>query len=85
MSAVHEIQVTFQDPSEDKTKVKFDLVKLFIAVGSTVREKDVLAEIESDKGVVDIESPVSGKILEIRLEVGQTYFYADVLCTVEET
>ena len=84
MSLKHSVPVTFQDPSEDKSTVEFELLKIFVNVGDLVSEKDVLAEIESDKGVGDVASPVSGEILEIKLESGKRYKYADVLCVIEE-
>ncbi|SRR5581483_391524 len=40
-------------------------------VGDTVKAGDVLAEIESDKATIEVESTVSGVLLETLVDVGQ--------------
>lgn len=39
-------------------------------IGETVEQGDPLAEIETEKAVVDIEAPASGTLVEICFEAG---------------
>jgi 2-oxoisovalerate dehydrogenase E1 component len=57
-------------PFGDLTVSEGKLIKWLKAVGDTVREGDVVAEIETDKAVVEIEAPVSGTITAIEQLVG---------------
>lgn len=45
------------------------LIALEIAVGDLVKEAQVIAQIETDKAVVDVESPVTGFVLAIQGEL----------------
>jgi 2-oxoisovalerate dehydrogenase E1 component len=57
-------------PFGDLTVSEGRLVKWLRAVGDTVKEGDVVAEIETDKAVVEIESPVAGVLSAIEQPVG---------------
>ncbi|MCB5933893.1 MAG: dihydrolipoyllysine-residue acetyltransferase [Caldibacillus thermoamylovorans] len=60
-----------------------EIVKWFVKPGDTVKEDDVLVEIQNDKSVVEIPSPVEGKILEIKVSEGETAVVGDVLVTID--
>jgi pyruvate dehydrogenase E2 component (dihydrolipoamide acetyltransferase) len=61
------------------------LVKWHVAVGSSVKPGDVIAEIESDKAVVELESEQAGVITEIRVPEGSDDVHADrVLAVLDE-
>uniref|UniRef100_UPI0028168114 biotin/lipoyl-containing protein n=1 Tax=Staphylococcus aureus TaxID=1280 RepID=UPI0028168114 len=45
-----------------------EIVKWFVKAGDTVEEDDVLAEVQNDKSVVEIPSPVSGTVEEVMVE-----------------
>jgi len=60
-----------------------EIVKWFVKPGDTVKEDDVLVEIQNDKSVVEIPSPVEGKILEIKVQEGETAVVGDVLVTID--
>lgn len=47
-----------------------EIVKWFIKPGDEVNEDDVLCEVQNDKAVVEIPSPVKGKVLEILVDEG---------------
>jgi pyruvate dehydrogenase E2 component (dihydrolipoamide acetyltransferase) len=47
-----------------------EIVKWFVKPGDEVNEDDVLCEVQNDKAVVEIPSPVKGKVLEILVEEG---------------
>jgi pyruvate/2-oxoglutarate dehydrogenase complex dihydrolipoamide acyltransferase (E2) component len=54
------------------------------AVGDTVMEGEVIAEIETDKANVDLEAPASGRIAEILVSAGADAKVGTVLATFEE-
>ncbi|WP_033829356.1 dihydrolipoyllysine-residue acetyltransferase [Bacillus andreraoultii] len=60
-----------------------EIVKWFVKPGDTVKEDDVLVEIQNDKSVVEIPSPVEGKVLEIKVQEGETAVVGDVLVTFD--
>ena len=41
-----------------------EIVKWFVKAGDEVKEDDVLCEVQNDKSVVEIPSPVDGKVLK---------------------
>ncbi|MCF8563892.1 2-oxo acid dehydrogenase subunit E2 [Alicyclobacillus tolerans] len=57
--------------------------KWLIQPGDTVKEDDALAEVENDKALVELPSPVDGKILEIKVPDGTTAVVGDVLLLLE--
>ena len=57
-------------PFGDLTVSEGKLVKWLKAVGDTVKAGDVVAEIETDKAVVEIEAPVGGVVSAIEQPVG---------------
>jgi len=57
-------------PFGDLTVSEGTLVKWHKAVGDAVKEGDVVAEIETDKAVVEIEAPASGTLSAIDQPVG---------------
>ncbi len=57
-------------PFGDLTVSEGKLVKWLKSVGDTVKEGDVVAEIETDKTVVEIEAPASGTLVRVDQPVG---------------
>ncbi|WP_029422673.1 dihydrolipoamide acetyltransferase family protein [Alicyclobacillus macrosporangiidus] len=57
--------------------------KWLVKPGDEVKEDDVLAEVENDKAVVELPSPVDGKVLSILVEAGATATVGDVIITFE--
>ncbi|MCL6547962.1 MAG: biotin/lipoyl-binding protein, partial [Alicyclobacillus sp.] len=51
--------------------------------GDVVQEDDPLAEVENDKALVELPSPVSGRVREIKVPDGQTAVVGDVLITFD--
>lgn len=56
-----------------------EIVKWFIKPGDKVEEDDVLCEVQNDKSVVEIPSPVEGTVEEILVEEGTVAVVGDVL------
>ena len=46
------------------------IIEMLVKVGDQVKAEDALMTIESDKATVDVPSPVSGVITELKLKVG---------------
>ncbi|WP_409305265.1 dihydrolipoamide acetyltransferase family protein [Peribacillus sp. SCS-155] len=60
-----------------------EIVKWFIKPGDKVQEDDVLCEVQNDKAVVEIPSPVEGTVEEILVEEGTVAVVGDVLVTFD--
>lgn len=60
-----------------------EIVKWFVEPGKKVEEDDVLCEVQNDKAVVEIPSPVAGTVEEILVEEGETAVVGDVLITFD--
>jgi pyruvate dehydrogenase E2 component (dihydrolipoamide acetyltransferase) len=57
--------------------------KWLVKVGDMVQEDDAIAEVENDKAMVELPSPVTGKVAKIHVEAGNTAVVGDVLVTFE--
>lgn len=55
----------------------------FVTVGSTIKQGDVVCIVEAMKMMNEIESEVSGKVVEICVEDGQPVEFGQVLLYVE--
>ncbi|RYL95447.1 2-oxo acid dehydrogenase subunit E2 [Sporolactobacillus sp. THM7-4] len=60
-----------------------EIVKWFVKPGDEVKEDDPLAEVQNDKAVVEIPSPVNGKVLKLNAQEGETVEVGTVLITLE--
>lgn len=60
-----------------------EIVKWFIKPGDKVQEDDVLCEIQNDKAVVEIPSPVEGTVLEVLVAEGTVATVGQVLVTFD--
>ncbi|MFC0558772.1 dihydrolipoamide acetyltransferase family protein [Halalkalibacter alkalisediminis] len=60
-----------------------EIVKWFVKPGDEIKEDDILLEVQNDKAVVEIPSPVDGKVLEIKVEEGTVSIVGDVLLTID--
>ena len=60
-----------------------EIVKWFVKSGDEVKEDDVLAEVQNDKAVVEIPSPVDGKVLDVKVEEGTVVEVGDVIITFD--
>lgn len=60
-----------------------EILKWFIKEGEEIKEDDPLCEIQNDKSVVEIPSPVDGEILKIHVEEGTVAVVGDLLVSIE--
>ncbi|MCM3768064.1 dihydrolipoamide acetyltransferase family protein [Neobacillus niacini] len=61
-----------------------EILAWFKAVGDHVKENENIVEVQTDKAVVEISSPVSGMIQSFGAEVGAVVKVGEVLFTVEQ-
>lgn len=60
-----------------------EIAKWFVKSGDEVKEDDVVAEVQNDKAVVEIPSPVDGNVLEVKVEEGATVTVGEVIITFD--
>src|SRR3954454_12043789 len=60
-----------------------EIVKWFIKPGDKVQEDDILCEIQNDKAVVEIPSPVEGTVIEVKVAEGTVATVGQVLVTFD--
>ncbi|WDH76876.1 dihydrolipoamide acetyltransferase family protein [Exiguobacterium marinum] len=60
-----------------------EIVKWFVKAGDTVKEDDVLLEVQNDKAVVEIPAPVDGTVKEVKVSEGTVAVVGDVLVTFD--
>ena len=70
---------TFRLPDIGEGIHEGEIVKWFVKPGDQVKEDDILAEVQNDKAVVEIPSPVEGTVEEILVEEGTVAVVGDAL------
>ena len=71
-------------PFGDLTVDSGKLVRWLHPDGAMVKKDDVVAEIETDKAVVEIEAPSAGKLVQMVKEPGTTVKMGGVIGVVRE-
>ncbi|HMA48343.1 MAG TPA: biotin/lipoyl-containing protein, partial [Magnetospirillaceae bacterium] len=61
----------FKLPDVGEGTAEAEIVKWHVAVGDTIKEDALLVDVMTDKATVELTSPVSGKVLELRGELGE--------------
>lgn len=61
-----------------------EIKKWLVKVGDTLKEHQPIAEVETDKAVVDLPSPKAGKVLAIHYKEGDTVKVGDTVITIGE-
>ncbi|MFZ4450304.1 dihydrolipoamide acetyltransferase family protein [Salibacterium aidingense] len=74
----------FQLPDIGEGIHEGEIVKWFVKAGDTVQEDDVLCEVQNDKAVVEIPSPVEGTVKEVKAEEGATTNVGDVILIIDD-
>ncbi|GEN57506.1 dihydrolipoamide acetyltransferase family protein [Halolactibacillus alkaliphilus] len=59
-----------------------EIVKWFVKAGDEINEDDVLCEVQNDKSVVEIPSPVGGTVKEVHVGEGVVAVVGDVLVSI---
>lgn len=73
----------FKMPDVGEGMAEGEIVKWLVAEGDKVEEEDSLAEIQNDKSVEEIASPVSGTIKNILVSEGTVANVGDVLMEID--
>ncbi len=73
------IEVRFPEDQQEGTEAT--LAKWLVEPGEAVKAHDPLAEIETDKVMVEVAAPEDGAIIEVRVNEGDAVNPGDVLCT----
>ncbi|MFN3234492.1 MAG: dihydrolipoyllysine-residue acetyltransferase [Gammaproteobacteria bacterium] len=60
-----------------------DVIELLVKPGDQVAEEDALVTLESDKASMDVPSPLSGVVKELKVNVGDKVTEGSLLLTVE--
>ncbi|MBD1380899.1 dihydrolipoamide acetyltransferase family protein [Metabacillus arenae] len=60
-----------------------EIVKWFVKPGDEIEEDDVIAEVQNDKAVVEIPSPVKGKVIELKVEEGTVATVGQTIVTFD--
>ena len=61
-----------------------EIAKWMVAEGDEIKEDDVLAEIQNDKAMVEIPSPVDGTVKTIHVEEGEVTTVGTVIVTIDD-
>lgn len=60
-----------------------EIVKWHIKSGDVVEEDQIIVDVQNDKAVVEIPSPVAGKVVDVKVSEGTVSVVGDVLVTFE--
>ena len=74
----------FKMPDIGEGIAEGEIVKIDIKVGDTIQEDDILFEVQNDKSVEEIPSPVSGKVLEVKVQEGTVARVGDVIVVIDD-
>ncbi|WP_178915811.1 2-oxo acid dehydrogenase subunit E2 [Natronomonas gomsonensis] len=73
----------FKLPDVGEGLTEAEIVSWLVEVGDTVREDQPVAEVETDKAVVEVPSPVNGTVREILAEEGEMVPVGEVIITFD--
>jgi len=72
----------FKFPDVGEGITEGEVVRWLVAEGDSIKEDQGLAEIETDKAVVEMPSPFSGKVLKLHFKPGDIVKVGQVLATI---
>ena len=73
----------FKLPDVGEGMEEAEVVRWLVKKGDTVRVDQVMLEIQTDKALVEIPSPVAGKVAEIKVQEGQIAHVGTVLVSFD--
>ena len=73
----------FKLPDIGEGIAEAEIVAWHVKVGDTVEEDQGIADVMTDKATVEMESPVTGKVLELNGEEGEMLAIGSVLAVIE--
>lgn len=60
-----------------------EIVKLHVKAGDDVTDESLFMDVQNDKAIVEVASPVDGKVIEVKVKEGQVCHVGDVIATIE--
>jgi len=72
----------FKMPDIGEGIAEGEIVKIDIKVGDTIQEDDILFEVQNDKSVESIPSPVSGTVTAVLVSEGTVARVGDVIVEI---
>ncbi len=75
----------FKLPDLGEGMQEAEVVEWLVKPGDTLKLDQTMLKVETDKAVVEIPSPVAGRVAEIRVQDGQVAKVGDVLIVFEST
>jgi pyruvate dehydrogenase E2 component (dihydrolipoamide acetyltransferase) len=60
-----------------------EIVKLHVKAGDEVTDEDLFMDVQNDKAIVEVTSPVDGKVIEVKVKEGQVCHVGEVVATIE--
>ena len=72
------IEIRFPEDQQEGTEAT--VTRWLVADGDRVTAHDPVAEVETDKVVVEVAAPETGQITDIRIQQGEAVNPGDVLC-----
>ncbi|MDY6766409.1 MAG: 2-oxo acid dehydrogenase subunit E2 [Candidatus Nanohaloarchaea archaeon] len=76
--------VEFQFPDVGEGVTEGTLIEWLVEEGDAVEEDESLAEVETDKAVVEVPSPTDGTLTELRAAEGDTIQVGDVIVVIDD-
>src|SRR5205807_10358969 len=73
----------FKLPDLGEGMQEAEVVEWLVKPGDTLKLDQTMVKVETDKAIVEIPSPVAGRVAEIRVQGGQVAKVGDVLVTFE--
>ncbi|MBI4043907.1 MAG: 2-oxo acid dehydrogenase subunit E2 [Candidatus Diapherotrites archaeon] len=74
----------FKFPDVGEGITEGELIRWLVREGDSVKQDQPLAEVETDKAVVEIPSPRAGTVLKLYFKEGQTVKVGEVMITIGE-
>src|SRR3954447_20150361 len=59
------------------------VIQVFVKPGDEVKKEDPLVSLESDKATMDVPSPASGKVKEVKIKVGDRVSKGSAILVME--
>ncbi|MBM4237626.1 MAG: 2-oxo acid dehydrogenase subunit E2, partial [Euryarchaeota archaeon] len=76
--------VEFRFPDLGEGVTEGEVKKWLVKVGEDIRQDQPMAEVETDKAVVEIPSPAGGKVLNLHFKEGDIIKVGEILATIGE-
>ncbi|WP_018755647.1 dihydrolipoamide acetyltransferase family protein [Paenibacillus terrigena] len=60
-----------------------EIIKMHIKPGDIITDEDIIMEVQNDKAIVEVPSPVNGKVLEVLTKDGQVCHMGQVVAIID--